>query len=241
MAPSRSLYEILNVAPDAEPVVVEAAYRALMKKYHPDQASGEAAAGGGPSAADINRAFAVLRDPQRRADYDGREWTKQQDVQMARYQPPPPPRSRALRVFGWSGWIVAAVMGGLVAVLATQASELAEQRAAAARASVETEEPDLSSQPRLPVDPLLTPATVAAIRAEALREVAPPPPSPAPPAVAPLAEAPLAEPSTVAARTIPETASGKEPPQRTARPRRVERPRPTAREKDFLEREGYIY
>ena len=37
MANPRSLYDILNVSHDAEGVVIEAAYRALMKKYHPDQ------------------------------------------------------------------------------------------------------------------------------------------------------------------------------------------------------------
>ena len=91
MASPRNHYTILNVAPDAEPVVIEAAYRALMKKYHPDQ--GSPAAANGPSAADINGAFAVLRDPQKRAEYDHREWTRSQAIQLAQYQAAlPPPR-----------------------------------------------------------------------------------------------------------------------------------------------------
>lgn len=34
-------HQVLGVAPDAEPEVVDAAYRALMKKYHPDRAPGD--------------------------------------------------------------------------------------------------------------------------------------------------------------------------------------------------------
>src|SRR4028119_2120674 len=74
MPPARNHYQVLNVAPDAEPVVIEAAYRALMKKYHPDQAV--AAATPGPSAAEINHAFATLRAADRRAAYDRRQRTR---------------------------------------------------------------------------------------------------------------------------------------------------------------------
>ena len=68
----RSLYDVLNVAPEAEPVVVEAAYKALIKKYHPDQA---VEAPVSKDATQINEAFAVLKDPVKRADYDHRLWT----------------------------------------------------------------------------------------------------------------------------------------------------------------------
>jgi DnaJ-class molecular chaperone len=54
MAGARTLYDVLNVSAEAEPVVIEAAYRALMKKYHPDQ--GTAAPPDAPSAASINHA-----------------------------------------------------------------------------------------------------------------------------------------------------------------------------------------
>lgn len=66
---SKSLYAILNVAPDADPAVIEAAYRALMKKYHPDVGPGGPAERVG-RAAEINEAFQILRDPERRASYD---------------------------------------------------------------------------------------------------------------------------------------------------------------------------
>ncbi len=64
-------YRTLQVTRDAEPEVIERAYRALAMKYHPDRAGRGAA---GPSATRrmqrINEAYAVLRDPERRSRYD---------------------------------------------------------------------------------------------------------------------------------------------------------------------------
>jgi len=67
MRPARSLYEILQVDPQAEPEVLEAAYRRLARKYHPD-VSGSAAAV--ERMKELNAAYEVLRDPGRRAEYD---------------------------------------------------------------------------------------------------------------------------------------------------------------------------
>ncbi|MFZ1536043.1 MAG: J domain-containing protein [Chromatiaceae bacterium] len=65
----RDFYEILNILPDAESVVVTAAYRALAQRYHPDRWQGD------PSIADarmseINVAYEVLSNAARRAAYD---------------------------------------------------------------------------------------------------------------------------------------------------------------------------
>ena len=60
-------YKILQVDPEAEAEVVQAAYRRLARKYHPDVASGAEAA---ERMATINRAWDVLRDEGRRAAYD---------------------------------------------------------------------------------------------------------------------------------------------------------------------------
>ena len=214
MPAQRSLYDILNVAPGAEPVVIEAAYRALMKKYHPDQAEPASA---GPSAAEINRAFSVLRDPERRSEYDRREWTRRQDIQLAPYKPAPPAGSRGMRVFGWGGWVVALILGGVIAAMAGRLDQAADARAAAARAAAAAAgaEPDLRSQPSAPDSSLVPAATLAEIRAEAL--AAPP-------------RAPARAAKAAAARSS------------QAKPRRGSpaRSRKTA-EEDFLEREGYIY
>jgi hypothetical protein len=65
-------YAVLQVQPDAEPEVIEAAYRQLMRKYHPDVAGTDVdrAAVLHERAKSINRAYAVLRDPRQRWIYD---------------------------------------------------------------------------------------------------------------------------------------------------------------------------
>jgi hypothetical protein len=65
-------YTILQVHPDADHEVVEAAYRQLMKKYHPDVAGDDPAVGVAyhQRAKAINEAYAVLRDPELRRHYD---------------------------------------------------------------------------------------------------------------------------------------------------------------------------
>lgn len=228
MPAPRSLYDILNVAPGAEPVVIEAAYRALMKKYHPDQAAAAAGAGGGPSAADINKAFAVLRDPERRAEYDSRERRHQQSIQLAQYHPPAPPRGHS-RVFGWGGWTVALVMGGVVAVMTMRAEDIAVTKAQAARAAAEMTEPDFRSQPSIPDVPLSPSASE--IRAAAYAAEA--------------AEARAAEAKAKAKAADPPMIVLDEPAPRAVKRPAVKRQAPgkarPAEEKDFLEREDYIY
>ena len=58
-------YAILEVAPDAEPDIIRAAYRILAKRYHPDHPAGSQA-----RMAELNGAWELLRDPERRALYD---------------------------------------------------------------------------------------------------------------------------------------------------------------------------
>lgn len=65
--PGPDPYKTLQVDPEADPEVIQAAYRRLARKYHPDTAPG-------PEAAErmtaINRAWELLGDPARRAAYD---------------------------------------------------------------------------------------------------------------------------------------------------------------------------
>ena len=63
----KDYYAILQVHPRAEPEVIEAAYRRLSRKYHPD-VSGQADAG--QRMRELNEAFQVLSDPARRRAYD---------------------------------------------------------------------------------------------------------------------------------------------------------------------------
>ncbi|MGH8075734.1 MAG: J domain-containing protein [Lysobacter sp.] len=62
----RNYYRVLHVQPEAPLAVIRASYRTLMStlRQHPDLGGDTAA------AALLNEAYAVLRDPQRRAQYD---------------------------------------------------------------------------------------------------------------------------------------------------------------------------
>jgi hypothetical protein len=71
------LYEILGVLPSAEDIVITAAYRVLAQRYHPDRWAGPPAEAHERMAA-INRAYETLKDPARRAAYDGQRSKKDQ-------------------------------------------------------------------------------------------------------------------------------------------------------------------
>ena len=60
-------YKVLQVDSEAEDEVIQAAYRRLAQKYHPDVASGPEASA---RMAGINAAWEILRDPARRAAHD---------------------------------------------------------------------------------------------------------------------------------------------------------------------------
>jgi len=60
-------YRILQVDPEAEDEVIQAAYRRLARKYHPDVATGAEAAA---RMSAINAAWALIGKPERRAAYD---------------------------------------------------------------------------------------------------------------------------------------------------------------------------
>lgn len=61
------LYGILQVDPTAHPSVIQAAYRALARLLHPDNSRSADTA---RAMARVNQAYAILRDPAARAEYD---------------------------------------------------------------------------------------------------------------------------------------------------------------------------
>ena len=67
MPEPRDLYKVLQVDSEADPDVIQAAYRRLAQKYHPDLASGDIPAA---RMIAINAAWEVLGDRARRAAYD---------------------------------------------------------------------------------------------------------------------------------------------------------------------------
>jgi curved DNA-binding protein CbpA len=76
MASAKDHYAILGIARNADPEVVRAAYRALAKKYHPDTANHTNLVG---QFQEINEAYLVLSDAERRAQYDQASFEKPSD------------------------------------------------------------------------------------------------------------------------------------------------------------------
>ena len=232
MAGPRSLYDVLNVAPEAEPVVVEAAYKALIKKYHPDQAVEMAVS---RDATSINEAFAILKDPAKRADYDHRLWTKQQALRLAEAHVASagrPPRFVAV-----SGWLIAGLLAAALAAVAmgkslvpprmseiAEAAEIHDSEAPARAAALKAAAAE-AAQDR--VDMPSSASVIARVRAEhgisAEARLAPP--------------ARLDPPGRL---DPPVRATSGAPSQRKAKPSARTRAEPR-KESDFLERQGYIY
>lgn len=73
-------YDTLQVTRDAPAEVIQAAYKALAQKYHPDRNVGNAAAGEMMQL--INESYRILSDGRKKAEHDA--WIRQQD-------PPKPP------------------------------------------------------------------------------------------------------------------------------------------------------
>ena len=98
-------YAILQVHPNAEPEVIDAAYRRLAAKYHPDvNPSADATA----RMQRINEAHRVLSDPSLRAAYDARRARA-----VSRPAPPDAPRAdlwqQARGIIG--GFLVLVLLG----------------------------------------------------------------------------------------------------------------------------------
>lgn len=107
----KDYYSVLGVTPASEDVVIRAAYRALMRRYHPDaDASPEAA----ERAREINEAYRVLSEPESRARYD--DGLKQQSP--LRFDPesrPGPPERKRSRIAPMAAIGFATVAAGMVA------------------------------------------------------------------------------------------------------------------------------
>lgn len=118
-------YAVLGVERDADARAVQAAYRSLMRRYHPDMPGGDAAL-----AAQVSEAYAVLSDEGRRAEYDldqrrAAEATTPRAKQEARprasdaagaaggeYRVPdtvPPPGPVVFQDYRWTDWLPTAM------------------------------------------------------------------------------------------------------------------------------------
>jgi len=63
-------YRRLQVTRDADPVVIERAYKALSMKYHPDQSASAQRDAATRRMQQLNEAYRVLRNPDLRRNYD---------------------------------------------------------------------------------------------------------------------------------------------------------------------------
>ncbi len=89
MAEPGDPYKILQVDPEAEEEVIQAAYRRLARKYHPDLAPGPEAEA---RMAAINAAWGRLGDPAARAAFDRERAVRQAHAaEVARRSPGPSP------------------------------------------------------------------------------------------------------------------------------------------------------
>ena len=64
----KNLYETLGVSEGADDATLKSAFRKLAMQYHPDRNPGDATAEA--KFKEINHAYEILRDPQKRAAYD---------------------------------------------------------------------------------------------------------------------------------------------------------------------------
>ena len=101
-------YAVLQVLPNAEQEVVNAAFKALALKYHPDHDATRRAA---EKMAELNRAYAMLRDERNRAAHDRARRAASAGINVApavrtgAVSPPAPPSPGSVLNFGrYAGW-----------------------------------------------------------------------------------------------------------------------------------------
>lgn len=217
-----SLYADLRVPPDAPPAAIESAYRRLMKLYHPDHAGPEAAG----QAAEINAAYSVLRNPERRAAYDRREHARQHTFHAAEMER----LVRRRRIVRGSSWFAAAIALGAGIPLGANwyNGGIVPQRTAAVKTPAAVDRP-IEVDERDPAEHVADFLAKAAIDRPVLH---------APASTKPAEIRPASHPRAAAAAVAADA------PVRMQRAAPRQSPRRTQREPaetDFLEREGFIY
>ena len=73
----KNYYEVLEVSSKASPEIIEKAYKTLTRKYHPDLQSKDKKNSSENQFKEIVKAYEVLSDPEKRAEYDEYQQLKQ--------------------------------------------------------------------------------------------------------------------------------------------------------------------
>jgi len=79
----KDYYKILNIEPDADLKKIKTAYRKLARKYHPDVSAEKEAEN---KFKEVAEAYAALKDPEKRAEYDE---LRKYGQKGQRFEPPP--------------------------------------------------------------------------------------------------------------------------------------------------------
>lgn len=74
----KTFYELLGVREDADPRIIRAAYRTMAQAFHPDRYDGNKDEAN-KKMSELNVAYEVLSDPERRANYDNKLNRKSKD------------------------------------------------------------------------------------------------------------------------------------------------------------------
>ena len=136
-----SYYELLQVSPTADLEIITAAYRALIRRHHPDRNPSPTA---DATTKRLNEAWEVLSDPAKRAEYDRKLGAGSssrpappprppnrptQETPPPRPKPSPPPRASGPEPTGggwpvfWVGIVLLGIIGVVAAILGAQASQ----------------------------------------------------------------------------------------------------------------------
>jgi molecular chaperone DnaJ len=123
-----SHYEVLGVSMQATAAEIKRAYRRLVKYYHPDSLLAKKDQAAAERIRQINAAYAVLRDPQARREYDrqllaSQTWRRSQPIAS----PPPTVSQEALLREDWIRQVYTPLnrlLGSLLASLKPQLNAL---------------------------------------------------------------------------------------------------------------------
>lgn len=169
-------YEILGIGPAADDATIRAAYRAGMKRFHPDQ---NAAPDAADKARQVASAYRLLSDPDQRARYDRQQAMREQVI-----APPPPPTPRSAPRGRLGGLALVVLSAGIVGFALTRLNGPMPEAASApsARPALAAPRADAEQQLADAVPPsavIAGPGDNSAVRtASAPVSVAPSPPPP---------------------------------------------------------------